>query len=105
MPDALVDVIEVKAPVFAVVAPTVPLMLIDAVPVRPVAGPVNWVVASIVVPRTVEAVVAPTVVPSMAPPVIATLLAFCAAIEPSPVMSELGIVAEAVMALVPLPLT
>ena len=73
--------------------------------VRPAPDPVNWVVAVIVVPRTVAAVVAPTVVPSIAPPVIATLLAFWVDIVPKPVMSVFGIVADAVMALVPLPFT
>ena len=37
-----------------------------------------------VVPLTEAAVVAPTVVPFIAPPVIATLLAFCVAIVPRP---------------------
>ena len=36
-----VALIVVNAPVLAVVAPTVPLMLIDAVPVNPVAAPLN----------------------------------------------------------------
>jgi hypothetical protein len=77
----------------------------EAVPVNPVPGPVNCVVAVIVVPRTVDAVVAPTVAPSIAPPVIATLLAFWVDMVPRPVMAVLGIVVEAVMVLVPLPNT
>ena len=73
--------------------------------VRPAPEPVNCVVAVMVVPRTVAAVVAPTVAPLMVPPVIATALAACVDIVPRPVMSVLGIVAEAVMVLVPTPLT
>jgi hypothetical protein len=73
--------------------------------VRPAPDPVNWVVAVIVVPRTVEAVVAPTEAPSIVPPVIDTELAFCVDIVPRPVMAVLGIVVEAVTALVPLPNT
>lgn len=41
----------------------------------------------------------------MLPPVIATLAAFWVDIVPKPVMSVLGIVVEAVMAVVPVPLT
>ena len=55
-----------------------------AVPVNPVPGPLNCVVAVIVVPLTVEAVVAPTVVPSIEPPVTAIALAFCVDIVPRP---------------------
>ena len=43
IPDALVDVIDVNAPVLAVVAPTVPLILIDAVPVKLVTVPEDGV--------------------------------------------------------------
>ena len=57
-----------------------------------------------VVNAPVAAVVAPTVVPLIAPPVIATAFAFWMDIVPKPVMSELGIVAEAVNGLVPLPM-
>ena len=53
----------------------------------------------------VEAVVAPIVVPLIVPPVIATLLALCVDIVPKPDMSVLGMLAEAVKAEVPLPLT
>ena len=53
----------------------------------------------------VEGVVAPIAVPSTVPPVIETLLAFCVDIVPSPVISVLGIVDDAVNADVPLPLT
>ena len=56
----------------------------EAVPVNPVPGPSNWVVAVTVVPRTVAAVVAPTFAPSIAPPVIATELAFWVDIVPRP---------------------
>lgn len=73
--------------------------------VRPAPEPVNCVVAVMVVPRTVEAVVAPTDAPSMVPPVIATEFAFCAAIVPRPVIAVLGMVVEAVIVLVPLPNT
>lgn len=45
------------------------------------------------------------VMPSMEPPVMFTLLAFWVLIVPRPVMSVLGMVAEAVKALVPEPLT
>ena len=43
--------------------------------------------------------------PEIVPPVIVTELAFWVDIVPRPVMSVLGIVADAVMADVPLPLT
>jgi hypothetical protein len=66
-------------------------------------------VVVLLLPRVVNApaaaVLAPTVVPSMAPPVIATLLAACVDIVPRPVMSVFGMVPEAVSALVPVPLT
>jgi hypothetical protein len=87
------------------VAALPPIERLLAVPVKPVPGPLNCVVAVIVVPRTVDAVVAPTDVPSIVPPVIATELADCVDIVPKPVMSVLGIVDDAVNALVPLPLT
>ena len=45
------------------------------------------------------------VTPSIVPPVMATLLAFWVLIVPRPVMSVLGMVAEADKALVPEPLT
>jgi hypothetical protein len=92
----------VVALVAVVAAPTVKL---EAVPVKPVPGPLNCVVAVIVVPRTVEAVVAPTDVPSIVPPVMATAPADCVDIVPKPVISVFGIVVEAVMAVVPVPLT
>lgn len=41
----------------------------------------------------------------MLPPVIATLAAFWVDIVPKPVMSVLGIVVDAVMAVVPVPFT
>jgi hypothetical protein len=56
-----------------------------------------------VVPRTVVAVVAPTVVPSIEPPVIATLFAAWVDIVPKPVIAVLGMVVDAVTALVPFP--
>jgi hypothetical protein len=52
-----------------------------------------------------DGVVAPIVVPLIAPPVIATALAFWVDIVPKPVMSVFGMVVLAVMALVPLPYT
>ena len=65
--------------------------------------------ASPVAPSVVNAPEAgvdpPIGVPLIEPPVIATDEAFWAAIVPKPVMSVLGIVAEAVKALVPLPFT
>ena len=73
--------------------------------VNPAPDPVNCVVAVMVVPRTVEAVVAPTVAPLIAPPVIATELAFCVDMVPRPVMAVLGMVVEAVIVLVPFPIT
>jgi hypothetical protein len=63
------------------------------------------VVAVTVVKVPAAAVVAPIVVPLIVPPVIATLLAFCVDMVPKPEMSVLGILAEAVKAEVPLPLT
>ena len=48
---------------------------------------------------------APIVKTLAVPPVIVTASEPCTDIVPKPVMSVLGIVAEAVMALVPLPLT
>ena len=82
-----------------------PTLKLAAEPVKPVPGPLNCVVAVIVVPRTVEAVVAPTEAPSIVPPVIATALAACVDIVPKPVMSVFGMVVEAVMAVVPVPFT
>jgi hypothetical protein len=43
--------------------------------------------------------------PEAVPPVIATALAFCVDIVPKPDMSVLGIVALAVIGVVPVPLT
>ena len=98
----------VNAPVLGDDAPTVPLMLIEAVPVRFVTVPLLGVPrappltsrvedAGIVVPfsvvvllldRLVKAPVfgddAPTVVPLIEPPVIATLFASCTPIVPIP---------------------
>jgi len=54
------------------------------------------------VPVIAAAVVAPIVVPLIVPPVIVTELAFCDAIVPSPVISELGMDATVVNAVVPL---
>jgi hypothetical protein len=61
------------------------------------------VVAVTVVNAPVDVVVAPIDVPLIVPPVIATALAFCVDIVPKPVIAVLGIVVEAVNALVPLP--
>ena len=63
------------------------------------------VVAFNVVNAPVDVVVAPIDVPLIVPPVIATVPAFCVDIVPRPVIAELGIVVDAVMALVPLPYT
>lgn len=63
------------------------------------------VVAVTVVNAPVDVVVAPIDVPLMVPPVIATAPALCVDIVPRPVIAELGIVVEAVIALVPLPYT
>jgi hypothetical protein len=61
------------------------------------------VVAVTVVNAPVDVADAPIDVPLIVPPVIVTLLAFCVDIVPSPVIAELGIVVDAVTALVPLP--
>ena len=61
------------------------------------------VVAVTVVNAPVDVVVAPIVVPLIGPPVIATALAFCVDIVPRPVIAVLGIVVDAVTALVPFP--
>jgi hypothetical protein len=61
------------------------------------------VVAVTVVKVPFAVVVAPITVPSIVPPVIATVPAFCVDIVPRPVIAVLGIVVEAVNALVPLP--
>ena len=53
-------------------------------------------------PVIAAAVVAPIVVPLIVPPVIVTELAFCDAIVPNPVISELGIDDTVVNAVVPL---
>jgi hypothetical protein len=53
----------------------------------------------------VDAVVAPMDVPLIVPPVIATVFAFWVDIVPSPVIEVFGIVADAVIAEVPLPYT
>ena len=60
---------------------------------------------SVVAPVPPEATAKAVLRPEIVPPVMATALAFCVDIVPKPVMSVLGIVAEAVMALVPAPLT
>ena len=72
------DVSDVNAPVDGMIAPIVALL--------------------IVTPPSIAT-------PSIVPPVIDTELLFSVAIVPKPVMSELGIVAEAVNAEVPLPFT
>ena len=80
----------------------------NAPPLEPEAsknGPTNLVFAVIVVPVTAAAVVAPTVAPLIVPPVMATALAAWVDIVPRPVMSVLGMVADAVITPVPLPLT
>ena len=83
----------VKMPVSGAVVPIDPLRappVLDREPKEPV--------------ETV--MVAPLMLtPLIEPPVIKTLLAFWEAIDPKPVMSELGIVVLAVMGLVPLPYT
>ena len=56
-----------------------------------------------VVNAPVDVVVAPIDVPSIVPPVIATALAFCVDMVPNPVIAVLGIVVDAVNALVPFP--
>ena len=56
-------------------------------------------------PVIAAAVVAPIVAPLIVPPVIATEVASCVDIVPKPVMSVFGIVADAVNAVVPAPLT
>lgn len=89
---AAIAPVKVEAPV----TPSVPLA------VKLVNAPVEGVVAPIVVLFTVEPVIA---TPLSVPPVIATALAFWVDIVPNPVMSVLGIVGLAVMALVPLPYT
>ena len=65
------------------------------------------VIVPLVIPTEVNVpaagVVAPIDVPFTVPPVIATEDAFCVDIVPRPVMSVLGMVAEPVNALVPLP--
>lgn len=58
-----------------------------------------------VVNAPVDGVEAPIVVPLIAPPVIATALAFCVDMVPKPVMAVLGMVVLAVMMPVPLPYT
>ena len=60
-------------------------------------------VAPSVVNAPVEGVVAPTDAPLIVPPVIVTELAFWVDIVPRPLMSVLGMVADAVRALVPFP--
>jgi hypothetical protein len=62
------------------------------------------VVASTVVNAPVDVVVAPIDVPLIVPPVMATEPAFCVDIVPKPVIAVLGIVVDAVNALVPLPI-
>ena len=118
----------VKAPVLVVVAPTVPLrapaklvLAVIVVPVMaaaavpPIAGgeakyevkpaPLTVLDADKVVKAPVLAVEAPTVVALMDPPVMTTAPAPCVDIVPRPLISVFGIVADAVMAVVPVPLT
>jgi len=61
------------------------------------------VVAATVVNAPVDVVVAPIDVPLIVPPVMVTLLAAWVDIVPNPVIAVLGIVVEAVNALVPFP--
>ena len=71
-----------------------------AVPVKPVPGPSNCVVAVTVVPRTVDAVVKPTDAPSIEPPVIETKLAFWVDIVPRPLTCVFAIAIAVVAAAV-----
>jgi hypothetical protein len=100
-PARFVDVVAVVAEPAVVaevaVAAFPPMLKDDAVPVKPVPGPLNCVDAVIVVPPTVEPLIG---VPEMLPPVIATLLAFCVDIVPNPVTCELGIEIAVLLALV-----
>jgi hypothetical protein len=66
---------------------------------------VDVLFAARVVNAPVPRVVAPMVVPFMVPPVIVTDEASWVDIVPKPVMSVFGMLATAVNALVPLPLT
>lgn len=118
----------VNAPVAGVVAPTVPLRapanlvfaviivpVMAAAAVPPMAGgdaryvvkpaPLIVLVADRVVKAPVLAVDAPTVVALMDPPVMATAPAPCVDMVPRPLISVFGIVADAVMAVMPVPLT
>jgi hypothetical protein len=83
---------------------TVPLLMFDPFRAERLApDPINPVFAVIVVPVIAAADVFPITVPLITPPVIATLLAFCSAIVPKPVIAELGIVVLAVTGLELLP--
>ena len=66
------------------VAALPPIDKADTVPVKPVPGPENWVLAVTVVPVTAAAVVPPMVVPSMFPPVIDTEVEFWVDMVPRP---------------------
>ena len=72
-------------------------------PVEPLADKVE--LKRSVVKIAAAGLLAPMVKPFAVPPVIATESALCVDIVPKPVMSVLGIVADAVIADVPLPLT
>jgi hypothetical protein len=88
MPDALVDVIEVKAPVVGVVAPTVPLMLMLAVPVRLVTVPDNGVPRA--PPLTTKAPAVPVLTPSAVTTPLPVVVDVIAVLAPPPKSNALA---------------
>ena len=79
---ALVALVAVVAVVAVAALPPIERPL--AVPVRPVPGPLKYVLAVIIVPVMAAAAVPPISAPFIVPPVIATAFAFCVDIVPSP---------------------
>ena len=88
MPDALVEVIEVNAPVLAVVAPTVPLMLIDAVPVKLVTVPLDGVPKA--PPLTTKAPAVPVFTPRAVTTPVPVVVVEGATPAPPPITSALA---------------
>tara|TARA_R110000822_G_scaffold4151_2_gene17919 strand:+ start:46 stop:576 length:531 start_codon:yes stop_codon:yes gene_type:complete len=82
----VVAVTVVNAPVFAVVAPTVPLMLIDAVPVRFVTVPLDGVPSA--PPLTTNAPAVPVLTPSAVTTPVPVVTVAGAAPAPPPTTNE-----------------
>ena len=97
---ALVAVTVVNAPVFSVVAPTVPLMLMLAVPVRLVTVPLAGVPSA--PPLTTNAPAEPVLTPSAVTTPVPVVVVLGAAPAPPPMTNALAASAAEVAHVVPL---